>query len=176
MRFITATVDKAVTPKSLTHRLVQHEGLNFLLTNRIPRAAATRWMGWYSRIESPLLTRLSIAVWRLFSDLDLSDARQRRFRSLHECFTRELKPGARTIDADPCVLISPCDAIVGACGQVAGLRAWQAKGFDYSLAQLFGSDAAAAPWRDGSYATLRLTAQAPPLMHRTMRTSSTSPI
>jgi len=40
---------------------------------------------------------------------------------------------------------------------VHGMRAWQAKGFDYSLAQLFGSEAAAAPWRDGSYATLRLT-------------------
>ena len=146
-----------MTTKSLTQRLVQHEGLNFLLTNRIPRATATRWMGWYSRIQSPLLTRLSIAAWRLFSDLDLSDAQQQRFRSLHECFTRELKPGARTIDADPRVLASPCDAIVGACGQVAGLRAWQAKGFDYSLAQLFGSDAAAAPRRDGSYATLRLT-------------------
>ncbi len=146
-----------MTPRSLTRRLAQHEGLNFLLTNRIPRAAATRCMGWYSRIQSPLLTRASIAVWRLFSDLDLSDAREQSFRSLHACFTRELKPGARPIDADPRVLTSPCDAIVGACGQVAGLRAWQAKGFQYSLAQLFGSDAAAAPWRDGSYATLRLT-------------------
>jgi phosphatidylserine decarboxylase len=146
-----------VTPRSLTRRLAQHEGLNFLLTNRIPRAAATRCMGWYSRIQSPLLTRASIAVWRLFSDLDLSDARQQSFRSLHDCFTRELKPGARPIDADPQVLTSPCDAIVGACGQVAGLRAWQAKGFQYSLAQLFGSDAAATLWRDGCYATLRLT-------------------
>ena len=146
-----------MNPRTLAQRLVQYERLNFLLTNRIPRAAATRWMGWYSRIQSPLLTRASIAVWRLFSDLDLSDARQQRFGSLHECFTRELKPGTRPIDANPQVLTSPCDAIVGACGQVAGLRAWQAKGFDYSLAQLFGSDAAAAPWRDGSYATLRLT-------------------
>jgi len=146
-----------MNPRALAQRLVQHEGLNFLLTNRIPRAAATRWMGWYSRIESPLLTRLSIALWRLFSDLDLSDARQQRFRSLHECFTRELRPGARPIAADPQALTSPCDAIVGACGQVTGLRAWQAKGFHYSLTQLFGSEAAAAPWRDGSYATLRLT-------------------
>ncbi|HEU5296590.1 MAG TPA: archaetidylserine decarboxylase [Burkholderiaceae bacterium] len=146
-----------MNPRILTQRLVQIEALNFVLTNRIPRAALTRLMGWYSHIESPLLTRLSIAVWRLFSDLDLRDARVQRFRSLHACFTRELQPGARPIDGDARVLTSPCDAIVGACGQLAGLRAWQAKGFDYSLAQLFGSDAAAAPWRDGSYATLRLT-------------------
>ena len=146
-----------MNPRSLTQRLVRHEGLNFVLTNRIPRAALTRAMGWYSRIESPLLTKVSIALWRLFGELDLSDARVQRFGSLHACFTRELKPGARPVDTDPRVLASPCDAIVGACGQVHGLRAWQAKGFDYSVAQLFGSDAAAAPWRDGSYATLRLT-------------------
>ena len=136
---------------------MQIEGLNFVLTNRIPRAALTRAMGWYSRIESPLLAKASIAVWRLFSDLDLSEAREQRFASLQACFTRELKAGARPIDRDPRVLSSPCDAIVGACGQVHGMRAWQAKGFDYSLAQLFGSEAAAAPWRDGGYATLRLT-------------------
>ena len=146
-----------MNPKHLTRRLVQRERLNFVLTNRIPRAAATQLMGWYSRIESPLLTRASIALWRLFTDLDLGDARETRFRSLHACFTRQLKPGARPVDADPQVLASPCDAIVGACGAVAGLSAWQAKGFDYSLAQLFGSEAAAAPWRDGTFATLRLT-------------------
>ena len=71
------------------------EDLNFLLTNRVPRIALTRFMGWYSAIRSPLLTRLSIAVWRLFTDLDLSEARRKRFDSLQECFTRELVPGAR---------------------------------------------------------------------------------
>ena len=30
-------------------RLLQQEDLNFLLTNRIPRAAATRFMGWFSQ-------------------------------------------------------------------------------------------------------------------------------
>ena len=146
-----------MNPRAIAAALTQHEGLNFLLTNRIPRATLTRAMGWFSRIESPWLTQASIALWRCFTELDLSDAREQRFASLHACFTRELKPGARPIDPDPRVLTSPCDAIVGACGAVAGLRAWQAKGFDYSLAQLFGSDAAAAPWRDGTFATLRLT-------------------
>jgi hypothetical protein len=36
---------------------------------------------------------LSIAVWRLFTDLDLSDAKKSEFRSLHDCFTRELREG-----------------------------------------------------------------------------------
>ena len=138
-------------------RLLQQEDLNFLLTNRVPRHALTRLMGWYSRIESPRLTKLSIALWRLFAELDLSDAARSDFRSLHDCFTRELKVGARTVDAGPSVLASPCDAIVGACGTVDGVQAFQAKGMGYRITELFGSNEAAAPWRDGCYATLRLT-------------------
>ena len=142
---------------SLRDRLLLQEDLNFLLTNRIPRIAATRLMGWYSRIESPLLTRLSIAAWRLFTELDLSDARLRRFRSLHQCFTRELVPGARPLDARPQVLLSPCDAIVGACGIVRRGEVLQAKGFPYPVADLFGDAAEAAGFEGGRYLTLRLT-------------------
>ena len=36
-------------------RIVLHEDLNFLLTNRIPRTSLTRFMGWFSRIEQPLV-------------------------------------------------------------------------------------------------------------------------
>jgi phosphatidylserine decarboxylase len=138
-------------------RIFAQEDLNFLLTNRVPRIALTRFMGWFSRVRIPWVRDASIAVWKLFTDIDLSDASRQRFDSLHDLFTRELRPGARPIDADPAVLASPCDAIVGACGAVQGLRVFQAKGFDYTLDDLFGSEEAAAPWRDGGYATLRLT-------------------
>ena len=137
--------------------LVANEDLNFLLTNRLPRHAVTRFMGWYSRIDSPLLTRLSIAVWRLFTELDLSEAAENRYRSLHACFTRALKPGMRPIDLDPAVICSPSDAIVGACGPVQGTEVIQAKGFPYQVADLLGSEELAERYRDGSYVTLRLT-------------------
>ncbi len=138
-------------------RLASHEQLNFLLTNRIPRVALTRFMGWFSRIEQPLVRDASIAVWRLFTDLDLTDARERRFESLHACFTRRLREGARPQDPDPRVLVSPCDGIVGACGDVNGTRVFQAKGYPYSAAELFGDPALAERFRDGCYVTLRLT-------------------
>ena len=143
--------------QNLIQRVFQQEDLNFLLTNRVPRLALTRFMGWFSKRRQPWLREASIAVWKLFTELDLSDARKQHFDSLHDCFTRELKPGARTVDADPAVLASPCDAIVGACGQVQGTELFQAKGAPYRLPDLFGSAASAAPWRDGCYATLRLT-------------------
>ncbi len=138
-------------------KILQQEDINFLLTNRIPRRLATRWMGWFSKIENPLVARASIAIWRLFADLDLSDARQQSFESLHACFTRALKPGARPIDADPQVLTSPCDAIVGACGTVAGTELLQAKGFPYTLHDLLADPALVEAYRGGTYVTLRLT-------------------
>jgi phosphatidylserine decarboxylase len=138
-------------------RIVQQEDINFLLTNRIPRRLATRFLGWFSQIENPVVARASIGVWRLFADLDLSDARLQSFKSLHACFTRELRPGARTVDGDPRVLTSPCDAIVGACGALDGTQVLQAKGFPYALQDLLVDPALIETYRDGQYATLRLT-------------------
>jgi len=138
-------------------KVFQQEDLNFLLTNRIPRRLATRFMGWFSRIEQPLVRDLSIGVWRFFSGLDLREAKKTQFRSMHDCFIRELKDGARPIDVDPAVLVSPCDAIVGACGAIAGTALLQIKGFPYTLQDLLGGSGLVDAHRDGRYVTLRLT-------------------
>lgn len=149
---------KAPAPKAtLRQRLLLQEDLNFLLTNRIPRLALTRFMGWYSRLRSPWLTRLSLAVWRWFTPLDLSEAEHTRFNSLHECFTRRLKPGARPFDNREDVVCSPSDGIVGACGPIEGTQVWQAKGFAYTLQDLLGSEELAQRHANGSFVTLRLT-------------------
>jgi phosphatidylserine decarboxylase len=144
-----------VAPK-LGKMLAQGD-LNFLLTNRIPRRLANRFVGWLSQIEHPLLARALIGIWRLFSELDLSDAKEQRFNSVHACFTRELKPGARPVDSDPNVITSPCDAIVGAMGHIDGDILIQAKGFPYSLRELLVDPQLAAHYIDGQYVTLRLT-------------------
>ncbi len=141
----------------LRDRLLLQEDLNFLLTNRVPRIALTRFMGWFSKIRNPWICKASIAVWRLFTDLDLSEAKAAHFDSLHDCFTRELKPGSRSVDMTPGVLASPCDAIVGACGKVEAGMVLQAKGSPYLMQDLFGAAARAAPFEGGSYITLRLT-------------------
>ncbi len=146
-----------MTAKSFIARLVANEDLNFLLTNRIPRRQLTRFMGWWSRIDQPWVCSASIAIWRLFSDLDLSEAKSARFKSLHDCFTRELKDGARPIDQRPNHLISPCDGLVGACGRVSLGSVLQAKGFSYTLTDLLADAALARHYEGGQYATLRLT-------------------
>jgi len=138
-------------------RIFGQEDINFLLTNRIPRQLLTRFMGWFSKIEHPLVRALSIAAWRSFADLGLDEAKKQRFSSLHDCFIRELKPGARAIDRDAAVLASPCDAIVGACGRLDGTQLLQAKGFPYTLHDLLGDPVLTIAFRDATFATLRIT-------------------
>jgi phosphatidylserine decarboxylase len=146
-----------MTVKSLISTLTQQEDLNFLLTNRIPRAALTRFMGWFSKIENPLVRDLSIGCWRLFSDLDLSEAKKTSFKSLHDCFTRELRPGLRPSDPDPAIVVSPSDAIVGASGTIEDGELYQIKGAPYSLLDLVGDPALVEAHRSGRFVTLRLT-------------------
>ena len=146
-----------MTIRSLIAKAVQQEDLNFLLTNRIPRRLATQFIGWFSQIEQPAVRDVSIGIWRLFSDLDLSEAKKTRFSSMHDCFIRELKDGARPIDADPSVLVCPCDAIVGACGTINGTELLQIKGYPYNLQDLLGDTDLVDVYRNGRYVTLRLT-------------------
>jgi phosphatidylserine decarboxylase len=138
-------------------KVFQQEDINFLLTNRIPRRLLTQFMGWFSKIEQPLVRDASIAAWKLFSDLDLSEAKKTHFASMHDCFTRELKEGARPVDRDPGIVVSPCDAIVGACGRIEDTELLQIKGFPYTLQDLLGTTEVVERHRNGTYVTLRLT-------------------
>jgi phosphatidylserine decarboxylase len=146
-----------MTIRGLISTLTQQEDLNFLLTNRVPRAALTRFMGWFSKIEQPLIRDFSIACWRLFSDLDLSEAKATHFKSLHDCFTRELRPGLRPSDPDPSIVVSPSDGIIGAFGTIRDGELYQIKGAPYSLLDLLGDPALVDAHRNGRFVTLRLT-------------------
>jgi phosphatidylserine decarboxylase len=137
--------------------IAQHEDVNFLVTNRLPRRYATLFMGWWSQIEQPVVRDLSIGLWRLFAAPDLDEAATPSFRSLQDCFTRALKPGARAVDMDAGVAVSPCDGIVGGCGEVRGTELIQAKGFPYTLEDLLVDPELIDLYRDGRYVTLRLT-------------------
>jgi phosphatidylserine decarboxylase len=146
-----------MTVRSALMKVFAQEDINFLLTNRIPRRLLTEFIGWFSRIEQPLIRDVSMGLWRLFSDLDLREAKTTQFRSLHDCFIRELKDGARPTDARANILVSPCDAIVGACGAIEGTKLYQAKGFPYTLEELLYNRGLVEAHRDGRYVTLRLT-------------------
>jgi phosphatidylserine decarboxylase len=144
--------------RSAVARIGGQEDLNFLLTNRIPRLLLTRFMARLSKVEQPMVRAASIALWCFFCDVDLTDSPPTRFRSLHEAFTRPRRFGARQVEPNPAVIVSPCDAIIGAHGQVAAGQAYQIKGFPYALEDLIGDAALAGEFAGGWFVTLRLTA------------------
>jgi phosphatidylserine decarboxylase len=146
-----------MTIRTALTRFFLQEDINFLLTNRIPRRVLTLFMGWFSKIEQPLVRDLSLGLWKRFAALELDEAEKTTFSSLHDCFIRRLKDGARPTATDPAVLASPCDAIVGRCGAIEGTRVFQAKGFPYTLEDLIGDPAVIEHLRDGCYATLRIS-------------------
>jgi phosphatidylserine decarboxylase len=147
-----------MTIRAVITGLSENERLNFFLTNRIPRRALTRFMGWFSKIERPLIRDGSLAIFKLICAPDLTEAKKPSFRSLHDCFIRELRDGARAIDRTGNVLVSPCDGIVGATGPVRDNTLLQVKGSPYTLYELVRAQELVAHYRHGTYVTLRLTA------------------
>lgn len=147
-----------MTVRALIGKIVDNERLNFNLTNRIPRRTFTSLVGRLSRIEQPFIRDATIAIWRQFSDLDLSEAKKSKFTSLRDCFIRELRDGARPVDPRPDILTSPSDGIIGASGRIEDGVMLQVKGSTYGLAELVRDEALVADYRNGTYVTLRLTA------------------
>ena len=79
------------------------------------------------------------------------------YASFNAFFTRALKPGARVADADPNALLMPADGHISQCGNIEDGRIFQAKGQGFTAAELLGSEADAAPFRDGLFATVYLS-------------------
>jgi phosphatidylserine decarboxylase len=147
-----------MTIRKIFDALAANERLNFALTNRLPRRAVSRLMGRVATAENRLVSAPAIAAFRFFCAPDLSEARKSEFRSLRDCFIRELAPGRRPVDRRPDTLVSPSDGIVVAAGTVASGQMLQVKGSAYPLAELLRDAEGAAALEGGSYATLRLTA------------------
>lgn len=93
--------------------------------------------------------------------VDMSEAEQedpRAYANFNEFFTRPLKEGARTVNADPEQLVSPADGAISELGALEHGRVLQAKGIHYSLTRLLGGDTdKAKPFMGGSFATIYLS-------------------
>lgn len=114
-------------------------------------------------------TRWTLAPWKNWLiativrnyDVDMAEAAQPdplAYQHFNAFFTRKLKAGARQADADPNALLSPADGRVSQAGAIVDGRIFQAKGQEYTAAELLGGDeAAAAPYRNGSFVTVYLS-------------------
>jgi len=81
------------------------------------------------------------------------------YANLNDFFTRRLKPGARPIDENPHILVSPVDGAVSFSGQCIQNRLIQIKGIYFDLFGLLRDGPMSKHFEDGQYATLYLSPQ-----------------
>lgn len=80
------------------------------------------------------------------------------FAHFNDFFTRALKPGARTVDADPKTLVSPVDGAISQLGKIEHGQIFQAKGQSFNVVDLLGGDAERAkPFMGGDFSTIYLS-------------------
>jgi phosphatidylserine decarboxylase len=97
--------------------------------------------------------------------VDLSEAERsdpRSYPSFNAFFTRGLRNGVRTPDADPRALLMPADGRISQCGRIGHPsgepgRIFQAKGRSFTASELLADDAAAEPYANGVFATVYLS-------------------
>lgn len=126
----------------------------------LPRYFLTRLVHRLARVRNVRVKNFLITRFVRLYDVDLDDVAlevPNDFATFNDFFIRELKPGARPLDAAADVLVSPVDGTVSSAGAIHDNLIFQAKGFDYSLEDLLATDLDdARRYIDGSYATLYL--------------------
>lgn len=122
------------------------------LSRLVGRLTHWRWRTW-----KDLLIRLFIRHYQV----DMSDALEQdyhRFENFNAFFTRELRPGTRPLSADARVIACPVDGSISRIGAIDDALIIQAKGHDYSVADLLGGDKTlSGTFRNGRFATLYLS-------------------
>jgi phosphatidylserine decarboxylase len=135
--------------------------LNLTLQYILPHQALSRVVYW--------ATRWTFAPWKNWLirtlvrnyHVNMAEAAEPdplAYQHFNAFFTRKLRTDARRADPNPAAVLSPADGRISQAGRIVDGRIFQAKGRDYSTVELLGGDeAAAAPFRDGSFLTVYLS-------------------
>lgn len=130
------------------------------LQHLVPQHALSRLAGSIAASSTPWLRDTLIRRFVAAYGVDLSQAARGigDFRSFNDFFTRELKPGARPLADAEKFILSPADGAVSQLGPISGGRIIQAKGREYSVAEILGCGAEeAARFEGGSFITIYLS-------------------
>lgn len=142
----------------------------------LPQQLLTRAAWTLSSSRSPWLSKALIGGFRRVFPVNLGEAAQanpRAYACFNDFFTRALKPDARVLADKRHRLISPCDGTLSQLGRIEQGRLIQAKGMNYSTAELLGSADWAERFSGGHFMTIYL---APYDYHRVHTPISARPI
>lgn len=127
----------------------------------LPQHTLSRWMSYFTHSELPWLKNLIIQQIIKIYGVNMAEAAEtdiNKFASFNHFFTRELKPGARSITENRYGIACPADGAVSQAGKIDGDTIFQAKGKSFTATQLLGGDPLRAqPFLDGSFATIYLS-------------------
>ncbi|HEX4481404.1 MAG TPA: archaetidylserine decarboxylase [Rudaea sp.] len=126
----------------------------------LPHRFLSRLVYWGTRWTwRPWKNFLIATVVKQYS-VDMREAAQTdplAFPFFNAFFTRALKAGARSAPSDPAAIACPADGRISQLGAIVEGRLLQAKGRDYSVAELIGDEKTAERFRDGRFITIYLS-------------------
>ena len=137
-----------------------------LLQRCVPQHGLSRFLGAFAASENRIVKRLLVNAFMSAYDIDMTEFdgdSAADFTSFNDFFTRPLLAGSRSKPAGPDVVVSPADGTVSQAGPISAGRLVQAKGREYSVAELLGDEGFAADLTSGSFLTIYL---APHNYHR----------
>src|SRR5579863_1290815 len=116
-----------------------------LLQYLLPHRALSRVVYWATRWTWQPWKDFLISTIVKNYNVDMSEAAQpdqTAYASFNAFFTRALNPGVRHAPPDTRAIASPADGKISQLGAIEDGRIFQAKGFDFSAAELLGDEAA----------------------------------
>lgn len=125
----------------------------------LPHHLLSRAMHAVTRINGGAASHAAMRAFIRGYEVDMHEAVHedvKHYANFNAFFTRALKPQARPVDTSADAVVSPVDGTVNQAGEIREGRIFQAKGHDYSAAELLGDEALAAPFMNGEFATLYL--------------------
>ncbi|MDX1958458.1 MAG: archaetidylserine decarboxylase [Leptospiraceae bacterium] len=133
-----------------------------LLLSVLPKNLISKLFGMFTYIKLPRF--LMIPILKAFAKLykiNVSEAELniQEYNSLNQFFTRALKAGARIIDSAENAVVSPVDARITNYGDINDTTLIQAKGIDFNVRELIGSEKYFKDFENGKFMTLYLSPQ-----------------
>ena len=133
-----------------------------LLLTILPKNLISKLFGLFTYVRLPRF--MMIPILKAFAKMykiNLSEAELNitEYNSLNQFFTRALKAGARIIDSGENAAVSPVDARITNFGEINESTLIQAKGFDFSLRELLGSEKYWKDFESGKFITFYLSPQ-----------------
>lgn len=127
----------------------------------IPQHFLSRCVGYLASCQAELVKIPFIKLFIRVFKVNMNEALRpeaKNYQSFNDFFTRELKPGVRSITPNPEHVLSPVDGGVSEIGHIEDGQILQAKGHKYRLNSLLaGNENLAKTFESGYFATLYLS-------------------